>query len=153
MGNENVQTSAGTIFALSADLPTTEDEAGYGALTFVDVGEVTNIPEYGGAYQLVTHEPLATRSVVKRKGSLNNGSITLQIGKDIEDAGQALLKAAYGEDETYSFEVTLQDGTTQYFQGQVFSYTTNVGNSNQITGIGCQIEIDTEIIEVAASSS
>jgi hypothetical protein len=149
----NVQTSAGTTFALSADAPATYDEAGYSALTYTDVGEVTNIPEYGGSYQLVTHEPLANRSIVKRKGSINHGSLTLQIGKDINDTGQELLKTAYGEDEVYSFEITLQDGTIHYTTGQVFSYTTNVGNSNQITGIGCQIELDTEIIEVAASGS
>jgi len=149
----NVQTSAGTTFALSADAPATYDETGYSALTYTTVGEITNIPEYGGAYSLVTHEPLGNRSVVKRKGTVNHGSLTLQIGKDIDDAGQALLKTAYGEDEVYSFEITLQDGTKQYSTGMVFSYTTNVGNSNQITGIGCQIEFDTEIIEVAASAS
>jgi hypothetical protein len=77
----------------------------------------------------------------------------LQIGKDIDDAGQALLKTAYGEDEVYSFEITLQDGTKQYSTGMVFSYTTNIGGSNQITAIGCQIEFDTEIIEVEASAS
>lgn len=149
----NVQTSAGTTFALSADAPDTYDESGYADLTYTTVGEITNIPEYGGAYSLVTHEPLGDRSVVKRKGTLNHGSVTLQIGKDIEDAGQVLLKTAYGEDEVYSFKITLQDGTVQYTSGQVFSYTTNVGNSNQITGISAQIEFDTEIIEVAASAS
>jgi hypothetical protein len=148
-----VQTSAGTTFALSADAPATYDETGYSALTYTEVGEVTNIPEYGGSYQLVTHEPLASRAVVKRKGSLNHGSLTLQLGKDINDAGQALLKTAYGEDEAYSFEITLQDGTKQYSTGMVFSYTTNIGGSNQITAIGCQIEFDTEIIEVEASAS
>lgn len=149
----NVQTSAGTTFALSAEAPATYDESGYSALTYTEVGEVTNIPEFGGAYQLVTHEPLGDRSVVKRKGTLNHGSIALQIGKDISDSGQELLKTAYGEDEVYSFKITLQDGTVQYSTGQVFSFTTNVGNSNQITGIGCQIEFDTEIIEVEASAS
>ena len=149
----NVQTSAGTTFALSSEAPATYDETGYSALTYTEVGEVTNIPEYGGAYSLVTHEPLGERSVVKRKGTVNHGSVTLQIGKDINDAGQELLKTAYGEDEVYSFEITLQDGTVQYTTGQVFSYTTNVGSSNQITGIGCQIEFDTEIIEVEASAS
>lgn len=146
----NVQTSAGTTFALSAEVPETFDAAGYSSLTYTDVGEVTNIPEYGGSYQLVTHEPLGSRAVVKRKGSINHGSLTLQIGKDINDAGQALLKTAYGEDEVYSFEITLQDGIIHYTTGQVFSFTTNVGNSNQITGISCQIELDTEIIEVSS---
>jgi hypothetical protein len=149
----NVQTSAGTTFALSAEAPATFNETGYSALTYTEVGEITNIPEYGGSYELVSHEPLGDRSVVKRKGSINHGSITLQIGKDISDAGQELLKTAYGGDEVYSFKITLQDGTVQYTTGQVFSYTTNVGSSNQITGIGCQVEFDTEIIEVEVSES
>lgn len=149
----NVQTSAGTTFALSAEAPATYDESGYGALAYTTVGEITNIPEYGGSYSLVTHEPLGDRSVVKRKGTLNHGSISLQIGKDIDDTGQALMNIAYGEDEVYSFKITLQDGTVQYTTGQVFSFTTNVGDSNKITAIGCQIEFDTAIVEVEATSS
>ncbi len=153
MASSNVQTSAGTTFSLSSSLPATEDETGYSALSYTEVGEVTSIPEYGGSYSLVTHEPLGERSVIKRKGSVNHGSMTLQIGKDIDDAGQELLKTAYGEDETYSFKIVLQDGTAQYTQGQVFSFTTNVGSSNQITSISCQIELEAAIIEVEPSGS
>ena len=44
----------------------------------------------------------------------------------------------------------LQDGTTPYFPGQVMSYTTNVGNGGRITAAAVSIEIDGDIVEVAA---
>lgn len=149
----NVRTSAGTKFSIASGVPTNYNEAGFALLSFSEVGEVTNIPAYGGQFDLVTHSPLGSRAVVKRKGSINYGSVTLEIGRDVQDAGQEMLRTAFEEDATYSFFVELQDGTKQYFTGQVFSYTTNPGTSNQITSIGCQIEIDTEILEVEPTGS
>ena len=55
-----VITSTGTLFALVAAEPATIDAAGFGALTFVNVGEITEIPEYGANAEVVSHQPLAT---------------------------------------------------------------------------------------------
>ena len=121
----NVFTSAGTTLGLVADAPATEDEAGYSALTFVSVGEITDLGEFGREYSEVTHNPLGERRTQKLKGSFNDGSITLQMGRVPSDAGQALIQTALDDDADYSFEVTLQDGTVQYFQAKVMSYTTN----------------------------
>src|SRR6056297_1901621 len=105
----NVFTSAGTTLGLVADAPATEDEAGYSALTFVSVGEITDLGEFGREYSEVTHNPLGERRTQKLKGSFNDGSITLQMGRVPSDAGQALIQTALDDDADYSFEVTLQD--------------------------------------------
>ena len=149
----NVFTSAGTIYSTSAAAPATYDAAGFALLTFTPVAEVTDLGEYGPTYETVTHNPLDTRRTVKRKGTVNDGALTMQLGRDPSDAGQALLIDGVdgaGIDVVYSHKVVLQDGTIQYFTGQIYSYTTNVGSINQITGAAVTVELDNEIIEVAA---
>jgi hypothetical protein len=144
----NAFTSAGTTVAISASLPATYDAAGFGALTFTTIGEITDAGEYGKEYNLVTHNPLADRKTYKRKGSYNNGSMTLQMGRVPDDAGQVLLLSAQDSDNSYSFEVTLQDGTVNYFTGQVMSYRTSIGSVDQITSASVTVEVDSDIVEV-----
>ena len=67
----SVLTSTGTILSVVADEPATIDAAGFGALTFVEVGEVTDIPEYGPNVQVVEHNPLKTGVTQKFKGFIN----------------------------------------------------------------------------------
>jgi len=141
-----VFTSAGSTIGI-ADAPATYDAAGFGALTFKEIGEVTDLGEFGREYALVTHNPLGDRRTVKRKGSYNDGTISLQLARVPSDEGQSAIIAARDSDDSYAFEVTLQDGTVFWFTGQVMSYTTNVGSADQITGASATIEIDNDIIE------
>jgi len=97
----------------------------------------------------VTHNPLGDRQTVKRKGSYNDGSISMTVARVPSDAGQTLLQDALDSDDNYSFNVTLQDGTELYFAAQVMSYTSNVGSVDQITTASVTIEITDEIVEVA----
>tara|TARA_R110002167_G_scaffold45515_4_gene136735 strand:+ start:1000 stop:1449 length:450 start_codon:yes stop_codon:yes gene_type:complete len=147
----DVFTSTGTLYAISAAVPATYDSAGFAALTWTDVAEVTDMGEYGATYEVVSHNPLATRRTVKRKGTVNDGALAMQLGRDPADAGQALIIAGVdgaARDTVHSHRVTLQDGTIQYVTGQLFSYTTNVGSSNQIVGAAVTVELDNAIVEV-----
>jgi hypothetical protein len=146
----NAFTSAGTTIAITASLPATYDAAGFSAvgMVYTAIGEITDAGEYGKEYNLVTHNPLADRKTYKRKGSYNNGSMTLQMGRVPDDAGQVLLLAAQDSDDSYSFKITLQDGTVNYFTGQVMSYRTSIGSVDQITSASVTVEVDSDIVEV-----
>jgi len=145
----NAFTSAGTTIGIVSGDPATYDSAGFESLTFDTIGEVTDLGEFGREYSLVTHNPLGDRQTVKRKGSYNDGAISMTVARTPDDAGQTVLQTALDSDENFSFNVTLQDGTELYFQAQVLSYTTNVGTVDQITTASVTIEITDEIIEVA----
>ena len=148
----NVFTSAGTILSISAGPPASYDEAGFEALSFTEVGEVVDLGEYGPQFETVTHNPIATRRTVKRKGTVNDGAMPIQLGRDPSDAGQQIIIDGVDGaeiDTVHSFKVELQDGTIQYFTGQVYSYTTNIGAANQIVGAAATVELDNKIIEVA----
>lgn len=138
-----VRTSAGTTISVSAGLPATHNQAGFAALSFTDVGEVTDLGEFGREYALVTHNPLAERGTVKRKGSYNEGQINLTMGLDNDDAGQVIMEAASLSDADHSFKVTLQSGDVYYFLAQVMSFKVGVGSVDSITNATAALEITT----------
>lgn len=142
-------TSAGTKLYTTATAPATYNQAGFAALTWTEVGEIVNLGDFGRTYNVVNHIQLGSRKTVKLKGSYNEGNLNLQLARAPGDVGQAKLVTALTTDAAYSFKVLLQDGTVMYFSGEVVSYTTNVGASDQIVGATCTIEINNDIIEVA----
>jgi hypothetical protein len=149
------KTSAGTTLHVCAAQPATYDAAGYAALAWTAVGEVTDLGEFGRKYNLVTHQPLASRGTVKKKGSFNEGSINVQAALDTDDAGQIIMKAAALSDNDYSFKITTQNGDKYYFQAQVMGFMTNVGSVDKITSAAAELQITTNsagvgIVEVDA---
>ena len=138
-----VHTSAGTTLKISASVPASFNVAGYSALTFTAVGEITDLGEFGREFTLVTHNPVGSRGTQKFKGSFNEGTMNLSLGLDTDDAGQVLMKAASLSDGPYSFEVTTQNGDTYYFQAMVMSFKVGVGSVDSITTATCTLELTT----------
>lgn len=146
-----VQTSTGVTMGVVKAVPATYDQAGFEALTFVNVGEVTDIPEYGPTVQVVTHEPLATGVTEKYKGFINYGSISIGLGYDISDAGQAILSEGTdgtGQFDEHSVSITYPSGEVDYFTCKIFSYTKNPSTANSIVGSTVAVEINTKIVIV-----
>ena len=139
----------GGFLSVSAAAPATYDASGYGALTWTDVGEASEIPEFGAAYSPVTFTPLKTGIVNKFHGELNYGSITVPLGYDSADAGQVILLAALVSKNEISFRETRSDGTIRFISGKVMSFPRgqSVGSVNMAS---CNIEFTRADIEVAA---
>lgn len=146
----NVRSSSGASLAISRGLPVTYTAAGFEALAFVEVAEVTEIPEFGRAYNPVTHAALSRRRVVKRKGNFDEGDLSVPMGRDAKDDGQKLMKEAESSDDSFSFRIELQDGTRFFFTAQCMSYRTTIGGGDSITGRTASLAIDNEILEVDA---
>lgn len=151
-----VKTSAGTTLKVHATAPATFDATGYNALTMTTVGEVTDLGEFGREYALVTHNPVGSRGTVKKKGSFNEGTMSMSLGLDTDDAGQILLKSASLSDNDYYFTVTTQNGDKYYFAAQVMSFKVGVGSVDQITTASVTLELTTTsagvgVVEVLAA--
>lgn len=142
------QTAAGASFAIAATAgaPATFDEAGYSALTYTEVGEITNIGEFGKEFALVTHQPLSTRGVKKGKGSYNNGTLSPALALDNTDAGQVIMQGALESDKSFAFLITLQDGSKYYLMGKVMSFKPNVGSVDDVVTASPTVEVDSDPI-------
>lgn len=155
-----VHTSAGSkIFIGGVAASTVDTQAEYEALSLVEIGEVEDLGEFGDSVSPITFTPLSTRRVNKFKGSFDAGNITLNLGRDVTNAGQLALRNALASDFDYAFKVTLNDAgagspgdtTKIYFRGKVMSFTTNVSNVDSITRASVSIAINSEILEVVAA--
>ena len=147
-------TSTGTILSVFAGDPATFDAAGYADLTFVVVGEVIDLPEYGPNVQVVESNPLATGITEKYKGFINFGSQSMGLEFDAEDAGQLVLAAGVegsSKNQQHSVKIEYQDGSIDYYSARIFSYTKAPGSANSMVGSTVQVEINTPITRVAAS--
>jgi hypothetical protein len=142
----NAFTSAGTRIYIGDALPATYDKAGFEAVDWTEIGEVTDLGEFGKEFNLVEHNPLGTRRTIKRKGSFNDGAITLQYAYDSNDAGQADLRTALDSDNSFPFKVVLQNNIHIYLSAQVMSAPVNVGSVDQITSASTSLEIDDDIL-------
>lgn len=140
-----VMTTAGTVLGISATVPATFTKTAFEALTFTEIGEITEIGgDVGRVYNVVNHNPISTRATVKMKGSYQSGSLALTIAIDRADAGQVLAQAALNSDAKYSFKMELQDGSILYFQGLVTSFPINPGGVDSVTAGTINVEITSD---------
>jgi hypothetical protein len=105
------------------------------------VGEITDLGEFGREFALVTHNPVGSRGTQKFKGSFNEGTMSLSLGLDTDDAGQIVMKAASLSDNNFSFMVTTQGGDRYFFQAKVMSFKVAVGSVDSITTATTSLEL------------
>lgn len=150
-----IESVAGTLIAVSAAAPATFNAAGYTALTFSAIGEITDGGAHGRTYAEITHQPIGTRGTAKLKGSFSEGTKTLQLAIDDTDPGQVILKTAVLSDAPFSFKVTYQGGAIDYFQALVMSFEKATAGVDSILSATVQLSLTSSkagvgIIEVAA---
>lgn len=138
-----VETVAGSTISICANAPATFDKAGYDALPWVLIGEVTDLGNFGRVYALVTHQPIATRGTKKIKGSFNEGTINLVYGVDEDDSGQIIVLTAVDDDGPYSIRIVTQSGKLRYFQVLVMSAPESRGTVDNVVSCSPALEITT----------
>jgi hypothetical protein len=149
-------TVAGTAISISAAQPATFDSTGYAALTWTVIGNIDDGGEHGREYAEVTFNPIDTRGTRKYKGSFNEGTKTLSIGYDSDDAGMIVLKTALLSDNDFSFKVSYPGGDIDYFQGKALSLKKATGGVDTMKMATVSLSITTNdagvgIIEVLAA--
>lgn len=145
-----VETSTGLSVEISTATPATFDKAGFDALTYTPIGEITSVTEYGQSQEEVNHTPLSDGIVQKLKGALNYGTFGMEFGYDPSDAGQAILEAGAGGAENFtqhSVKVTYSSGRIDYIYGYVFGYNKNPGAINSVVSGNSSIGINKPIVD------
>lgn len=120
-------TTAGMRIRISAGPPATNDLAGFAALTYTDIAEITDHGSLGPVYAPVSHKPVGDAVEYILKGGKSYGTLTLQLAENTDDAGQVIVAEALGVKKNYYFELELadnEDGNTNtiiYVPGKVMS--------------------------------
>lgn len=151
------QTAAGTRIYIGG----TGDIASEAA--WVEIGEVVNPGTFGRVYQNITHNPIGTRDTEKFKGSRNDGTMTLQLGQDMADAGQDALLDALDSDDAYNIKVEQNDAdtsvsppgdpTTHTLKARVMSFEHDFsGGVDSIVGASVGLEVITGTLTTTAAT-
>ena len=151
-----VNTAAGTRLSigprLSAKLPATEAAAItlFTGLTYVQVGELENIGDYGDEVGDVTFSALADSRTRHLKGLADAGSVELTIGFDSGDAGQLALVEAQKDRSQFDYPVKVEyvDGLVDYFAVKVMSSRKTVGAAEDVIKRNVTVGINSGIYEV-----
>lgn len=159
MAEDNLNTAAGCRFSLGTKIAA-DTQAEYEADTYVEVGEIEDLGEFGDTFSTANFTPLADGRVRKYKGTADAGDLTLVVGLDNGDAGQAAIKVAHKDRSKgdYNIKITLNDGnpdavpavlpTTFYMRGKVMNNTVAPGSADNVVRRNITIGINSDIIEI-----
>lgn len=150
-------TASGAKFFLgSASDSTTDTQVEFEADSYLEVGEVEDLGEFGDESEEVTFTALSDARVRKFKGPRNAGSITIVCADDPDDAGQDAMIAAEATTFDYNCKVELNDKasgettpSTFYFRAKIMSKRLNVGNASNVVRRTFMAGINSAIVEVA----
>lgn len=159
MAEDNLNTAAGCLFQLGTKSGA-DTEAEYKTDTYVNIGEIEDLGEFGDTFSAVNFTALGNGRVRKYKGTADAGDITLALGLDNSDAGQAALKVAHKDRSKgdYNCKITLNDGdpdatppvapTTFYFRGKVMNNTVAPGSADNVVRRNVTVAINSDIFEI-----
>ena len=126
------------------------------ALTYVEIGLVESLGEFGDEASAVTFAALGDGRIRKAKGARDAGMMAITVAHTPEDTGQAAIEAAEQTNNNYAFKVVLPDSpandwsdTTIYFRGLVMSRRKNIGTNDNVIrntyNVGVNSELFTEL--------
>ena len=101
------QSAAGATLGISSAAPATYNIAGFEALTYTNVGEITTLGEWGQTYQIITSQVLSRRGDKKRKGTFNAGSLSFSVELDSGNTGQTAMQTALAS-FPFSYDLTVE---------------------------------------------
>lgn len=126
----------------------------YTADTYVAIGEVEDLGEFGDTSATINFTALSDGRVRKFKGPRDAGVLNVVVGDDIGDVGQIAMEAAEATHFDYNFKVELNDAltlagnnSTHYFIGKVMSKKRTVGNASAIVKRTFMVDVNSKITD------
>jgi hypothetical protein len=113
----------------------------------------------GDTSELITSNHINTARMRKAKGTRNAGSTQIICDLDYADAGQLAAVAAEKTKESYAFRMTFNDApagdtpSNRYFVAYIMSATEQLNEANGAMKIVFNLEIDSNVVRVAAAEA
>ena len=139
-------TSAGTTISVSESLPETPIIDEFDILIFTDVGEVSDIGDFGATSEVLSHYELGSNEPKKVLGNTTFGGLTLRMAVVRSNDGQNILQQARRNRDRLSFQITVPEPDVYYFTGYVTDYQVSIGGPDQIVSASLSITLDSEFV-------
>lgn len=156
---------AGCKFYIGTALDTKNTDfvaADFTAITWTEVAKWTEAGPIGDTATLITTPIIGQGRDEKQKGTRNAGSMQNVFASLPTDAGQIALIAAEKTSDNYAFKVELNDkpssgaspkNSLRYFVGLVMTAQESGGGANTVRNLNSTVEINSNVVRVAASAS
>lgn len=139
-------TSAGSTLLVSEDTPSINTVADFDLLDFVEVGEVTDLGQFGASDDVLSYYEARSNNPSKLVGNRSYGSLNITMAAVRADDGQAIIQQARRGRQRCSFQITTPEPDAYYFTGIVSGYQVSVGGSDQIVSATITVELDSEFV-------
>jgi hypothetical protein len=131
MSGIDFDTVASSKLYVCADAPTADTAIAFAALTWTEVGSVTNMGSVKGReYSTSTSSTIGDAQDREKKGSFKLPNADFECLWIEEDAGQVIIEDASKNYDVISFKLEKQNGAFRYFTAQVMKFVENNGTSN-----------------------
>lgn len=147
----------------AVDLPDVDVVAtDFTSITWTEIKNWTQMGQVGDAAALITTQLIDRKRDVKQKGTRNAGQMQNVFAVASTDAGQIALIAAEKTEQNYPFKIELNDkpavgaspkNSLRYFMGLVTNAQEAGGAANTVQALNSTVEINTNIVKVAASAA
>lgn len=148
--------------ATGTDLTVSDFTTGTPTPTYVEIGGTTNIGGAGDTSEAIKSTHIAVARVRKLKGPRDAGQMQIVCDLDPTDAGQIAVIAAEKTPYSYMFKVELTDkpaagaspkNSMRYFVAYVMSAAEQYDEANNVMKLNITLEIDSNVVRVAASAT
>lgn len=126
--------SLGTKWKVAAGKPATEDQLGYGALTWLEIGGWASLPQRGDTAEDVNETSVPEGRVEHFVGAKDGGVIEVPIKYIEGDGGQGILDTNKGSNTVLSFQEVDQDAVATFYFGRCMSYQRREASGSTFKG-------------------
>jgi|SRR5690554_2272310 len=112
----------------------------------VNIGGLISYDGFDGEATDIDITTLASTAMEYRQGLQDYGNLTVELMRDVTDAGQSEMQSAKAALATREFVLTWPDGTTFTFDGYVRSLTA-AGGVNDVQRGSASIRITGDVVE------
>ena len=142
--------AVGSVLKVCHAEPATYDEAGYAALTWLELDDVVNVGAGGGSATVQSYVPLKTGITVKRAGQIEYQDRTFQLGRHVQtDTTHQLIKSGFDgayKGDVFSWAIHYPDNSIDYFTGTITSFTDEQLEANSFMFSSVTIAPTTKVI-------
>lgn len=141
----DINVSAGTTIAVSANAPVSRTVSEFEALTYTTIKGVRAIGDIGSVNETFLIRPLFGKpsNVSVGKGAQ---TVLLELYRGITDPGQNILRELPNTRFEYSFRIAQSDGTVSYFTATASSNAAGIGGGSVIADNRISLELTSDIV-------
>lgn len=125
--------------------------AGFEALTWVEIGNVVTLPDFGVTDNIVSQDYIGTDVSQKQKGFRMASDTEIVVGRDYEDTGQDALRTAAGTRFNYAFKLESSDAPSALYTNTI-RYSRGIVGGPNFTGGGGE-DFDNETFQLGLNQA